>query len=354
MAPRARAGKALVASMLDNLFRPWLLALVVPELVAAALALVAASTALRVLSIGPSPRTSELALAIERRAELVATLFGVASSATIVALVVEVLGADRLRASVRGAMCAWGVLAEGAWGFRSLGLAAFTALACSAWLALHRVDLALRTSELSRAKFGAVLVVAPLIVLNAGAGLAYALGLDFRVVASCCSSGLEGARAAVLGADGGARETAFAIFVLAGACASLFALAAKLRRSPPLAVLAALASLLGALFAAPAILGYVAPHAYESPVHLCPFCLLDEDGSYLGWPLYAALYAALVLGVGVGVGTLAWARVKEREAAWHVVSRSLAPLAVAWALTLIVAAYPVVRFTLATGASLFG
>lgn len=341
--------------MLGNLLRPWLLALVLPELVAALLAILAASAALRVLSLGPSPRTSELAIAIERRAELVATLFGVASMATVTALLVEVAGADRLRASVRGAMCAWGVLAEDAWGFRSLALAAVSALACAAWLALHRVDLALRAPELTRAKFALVLVVAPLLVANLGGGLLYALGLDFRMVASCCSTGLEGARASVLGAEGGARTTAFAVFAGAATLAIVLAGSARARRSAPLASFAALASAVAALASVPAILGYVAPYAYESPVHLCPFCLLDADGHYLGWPLYVALFAATSLGLAVGVGALASGRVQERDAAWAVVARSLGRLAIAWALTLACALYPIAHFAIVTGgASLFG
>ena len=341
--------------MLDNVFRPWLLALVIPELVAAVLAVVAMSAALRVLSLGESPRTSELALAIERRAELVATLFGVASAATTLALVVEVIGADRLRSSLRGAMCAWAVLAQAPWGFRSLGLAAVASLACAAWLALHRVDLALRVSELSRAKFALVLVVAPLVVANLGGGVLYALGLDFRVVASCCSTGLEGAREAVTGADGGARTMPFAIFASAAAASVILALAARRSRSSRLAAVSSLASMIAALASMPAILGYVAPHAYESPVHLCPFCLLDADGGYLGWPLYAALFAATSIGLAAGVGAIVIPRVRERDAAWSVVSRSLARLAGAWTITLLVALYPIARFAIETGgADLFG
>jgi hypothetical protein len=341
--------------MLDNLFRPWLLALLLPELVAAALAVLALDVALRVLALGDRPRTSEMAIAIERRAELVATLFGAASAATLVALAIEVVGADRLRASVRGAMCAWGVLDEGPWGLRSLALGALTALACTAWLALHRIDLVLRAPELTRAKFVAVVAIAPLVVADLGAGLAYALGLDFRVVASCCSTGLEGARDAVMGAGGGARTAAFAAFMAAGAASVVLALLARRARSTRLSGVAALASATAAIAAAPAILGFVAPYAYESPVHLCPFCLLDADGGYLGWPLYAALFAAVAAGLAAGVGALAVPRVSERDAAWSVLARTLGRLSIAWAVTLILAAYPVVRYLLATGgAPLFG
>jgi hypothetical protein len=341
--------------VLDNLFRPWLLALVVPELVAAVLAIVAMASALRVLGLGDAPRTSELALAIERRAELVATLFGAASVATIVALATEVIGADRLHASMRGAMCAWGVLEGGRWGFRSLGLAVVAALACAAWLALHRVDLTLRTPELSRTKFALVLGVAPLMVANLAAGLRYALDLDFRVVASCCSTGLEGAREAVLGAGGGARTTAFAVFVASALVCIVLASIARARRSIVSAALAFGASCIAAMAAVPAILGYVAPHAYESPAHLCPFCLLDVDGGYLGWPLYAAVFAGAALGLAAGVGAFAASRVHERDAVWSVLAHSLARLAIAWSVALVVAIYPVAHFAIETGgASLFG
>src|SRR5262249_38902387 len=73
-------------AVLENLFRPWILARLVPSFVAAILAIVAAETAFRVLSLKSAPRTSEGALAIERRAELVSTLFSVAGVATILGL----------------------------------------------------------------------------------------------------------------------------------------------------------------------------------------------------------------------------------------------------------------------------
>ena len=58
---------------------------------------------------------------------ILVAIIGAASAATLVALAVEVVGADRLRASVRGAMCAWGVLDQGPWGLRSLALGATAA-----------------------------------------------------------------------------------------------------------------------------------------------------------------------------------------------------------------------------------
>lgn len=341
--------------MFENLFRPWILARLVPSLVAAILALVAAETALRVLSLKSAPRTSEGALAIERRAELVATLFSVAGGATILGLAIDVVGAQRLRASVRGAMCAYGVLAESPWGFRSLAISVVASLACAVWVSLHRLDLALRAPELSRTKFALVLVVAPLVLLDLGAATSFALDLDFRMVASCCSTGLEGARELVTGAGGGARTTAFALFVAASLGAIVVSLVARRSAGPRLAFVAGVLASIAALASVPAVLGYVAPHAYESPEHLCPFCLLDAEGGYIGWPLYAALFAGTALGLAALVSAVMMRRVEEKDAIARTLRTTLLRTAVAWSIALALAVYPAVRFAVVTGgASLFG
>jgi hypothetical protein len=341
--------------MLENVFRPWILARLLPSLVAAILAAIAAETSIRVLSAKNASKTSEGALAIERRAELVATLFSVAGGATILGLAIDIVGAHRLRASVRGAMCAYGVLAESAWGFRSLAISVVASLACAVWVSLHRLDLRLRAPELSRAKFALVLVVAPFVVLDFAAATRFALDLDLRMVASCCSTGLEGARAIVSGAGGGARTTAFVVFAAASVGAIVLSLI--VRRSPksPLAVAPGLLALVAALASVPAVLGYVAPHAYESPAHLCPFCLLDADGGYLGWPLYAALFAGTALGLAALVSVVAMRRVQEKDAIAAVLRKTLLRTAIAWSFALALASYPVVHFAVVTGgASLFG
>jgi hypothetical protein len=341
--------------VLENLFRPWILARLVPSLVAAILAVVAVETAIRVLSLKNAPKTSEGALAIERRAELVATLFSVAGVATMLGLAIDVVGAQRLRASVRGAMCAYGVLAESAWGFRSLAISIVASLACAVWVSLHRLDLRLRAPELSRAKFALVLVIAPLVVLDFCAATRFALDLDFRMVASCCSTGLEGARAIVTGAGGGARSTAFAVFAAASVSAIVLSLAARRWPRSSLTMLAGTSALAAAGAAVPAILGYVAPYAYESPEHLCPFCLLDADGSYLGWPLYAALFVATALGLATLTSAIARSRVAEKDAITGALRNMLLRSAIAWTVALAIASYPPVHFAIVTGgASLFG
>ena len=41
----------------------------------------------------------------------------------------------------------------------------------------------------------------------------------------------------------------------------------------------------------------VAPHVYEVPQHLCPFCLFKADAYFIGYPLFGAIFFWLRCGV---------------------------------------------------------
>lgn len=348
--------RPIFAALVSNLFRPWFLARFSAGAAAAVLVLVGLSVAWRVLRHYRIARTSEGQLALERRAELAGTLVEVALGATIAGLAIALLGADRMTASIRGAMCAWGVLDASPWGFRSLAISALSALGCALWIALHRLDLRLRRPALTRAKFAALFAVAPLVLADFAASTAYALDLDLRVVASCCSTGLDDARAVAGGsAAGGPRDLAAWLFV-GGSLASIgLALFARRRPSTRAAALVGLGSLVAGLASLPAIVWWVAPHAYETPTHLCPFCLLHADVLGLGWPLFAAVFAATALGLSAALTGALERASGEPETARAMESRLATRAAIAWALALALALAPVARWTIvAGGASLWG
>jgi hypothetical protein len=50
-----------------------------------------------------------------------------------------------------------------------------------------------------------------------------------------------------------------------------------------------------------AILSFISPYFYELPTHHCPFCILQGEYGYIGYPLYAALFGSAVTGMGVGI-----------------------------------------------------
>jgi hypothetical protein len=49
------------------------------------------------------------------------------------------------------------------------------------------------------------------------------------------------------------------------------------------------------------IISFISLYFYELPTHHCPFCLLQREYGYIGYPLYTALFGSAVSGMGEGV-----------------------------------------------------
>jgi hypothetical protein len=341
--------------VLSNLLRPFLLARFSAGLTAALVVLVGLAIGWKVLRYFQIGRTSEGQLALERRAELVATLVEVALAATVLGLMLSLVGADRMTSSIRGAMCAWGVLDASPWGFRSLGISILAALGCTLFIAVHRLDLRLHSPALTRTKFAALFAIAPLVFADFVAVTAYALDLDLRVTASCCSTGLD--RAALMAEADGGGPRAIAVFMFVTSTLLAIVIASIGRKHPSKRMSFALASvsLIASLSALPAIVWWVAPHVYETPTHLCPFCLLHSDAFGIGWVLFPAWFSATALGLSSGlVGALEGPSGEPQTVRLMEAQLSRAT-ATAWIFVLLVSLAPVIRWTFVSGgASLFG
>ncbi len=63
------------------------------------------------------------------------------------------------------------------------------------------------------------------------------------------------------------------------------------------------AGLSGILFliAATSIFSFISLYVYELPTHHCPFCVLQREYGYVGYPLYVALLGSTITGMGVGL-----------------------------------------------------
>jgi hypothetical protein len=346
--------------VIENLLHPTLLARVLAGVAALALTGRAALVGARVLR---SPRhpgdaaegPSEDAIALERRAELAATLVQAAMVFQLINAVLSVVAADRLSASVQGAMCAFGVLDLGASGFLMLGVTAASALACALWLAIHRYDLRLPAATLSGLKWRALFAVAPLLALDLALTLRFALSLDLSVVASCCASQLDPELAASLGARVALPKVAFGVSLGGALGCALLAWRMQRHEGRGLSALLAAGAVAVGVSSVPAIMGFVAPHAYGSPVHTCPFCLLHADVWGVGWPLFAALFAGVALGLIPGLVALL-SRVSGEHAHARALSRDAARFAgYAFASLFVLELAPVVHYLVQSGGvSVFG
>lgn len=339
---------------MGNLLEPWVLLRVAAGLVAFLLFARGAFTAQRVLRRFDVARATEGQLALERQMELASTFVRIGAVVQVLALALSALASDRLSRGVRGAMCAYGVFGANEWGFRSLAMTAGVALAAGVLTQLLAFDARVRGFDLVRPIARLTLVMAPLSAFDLALVYEYLSRLDLTVVASCCSVQLDPIAARGSGFAGGPRVIA-TIVAVAGTVLSIAA-ALFAARSPTRTRVAAagIVSLVAIPAALAASVLEVAPHAFEVPQHVCPFCLLRSDVLAIGYPLYGALLLAAIWAGGAAASALLARGDAAKEALAPFARRGLSRGAYAWAIALVVAVVPVVRFAIVSGgASLF-
>lgn len=328
----------------------WILSRVLAALFASVLVLYGARTALRLLRSWRVGATNEGQLLLQRQAELVATLVAAGLGLTLLGVVITLVGADHQSHTIQGAMCAYGVFSGTEAGFLSVGLSFGAALSCAVWLIFHRFELRLRAPTLTRAKFLALFGLVPLVLADGLVFLRFASRLDLSASATCCSASLGGGGVGGFSGESGGGETLFAAFLALALTTSLLLLVGVKRRWAHYAAL--LSGGGGLVFGILATMRYVAPHAYETPHHTCPFCLLHGDYAPFGWALLLAFFVGVALSTSSAL--LAFLERNTNEAALTLSARrTLARQGAAtWVAATLLAAAPVLRYLLLTGTTL--
>jgi hypothetical protein len=149
---------------------------------------------------------------------------------------------------------------------------------------------------LVRLKYKYLAVLAPVIALEAYWQMDYFLRLRANVITSCCSS---------LFSDEGITVSsslaslpvgpAMYVFYAAGAVeiALLWALA-RGKGGPRLRYASGLWSIIFFLVSIASIISFVSIYYYETPVHHCPFDMLQKPYNFIGYPLYASLFGGVL------------------------------------------------------------
>jgi len=313
---------------------PAVFALVGGEVVAAALTGVAAGLGAVVLRRWDLSSGSELQLSLERRTYLVSTLLGFALAFQVLSLFLFVYTADAIAPQLTGAMCAAGALKASPYGYPVLVLKLVNAVLAGLWLTLNHADQQGFDYPLIRVKYRLLLGLAPLVLLEAGLQAAYFLDLKPAVITSCCGSlfaeGGKGFGGSLADLPLLGTSVALAVVLLGAVAASL-----RLWRSGRGAAVAGVLSAVALPVALAAVVAVVSPYVYELPTHHCPFCILQKEYHWLGYPLYGTLLLGAVAGMGAGA-LQPFRRVASLSAAVPVMQRRLG--GVAWVLLLAFAA----------------
>jgi hypothetical protein len=265
---------------------------------------------------------SERQLELERRVPLVSALLGHALLFQVAAVFLLVFAADALAPQFTGAMCAAGSLQADPHGYPALLLMLAAAVAAGLWLILDHADGLGHDQPLLVVKYRLLLLLAPLVVVAAVQEVAWFRGLRPEVITSCCGSLFSRTGRGVGAGLAAVPPRLAAVLLLATVGGAVVAALLFLRRGAGGWALAALSAAALPVSLA-AVIAFVAPYVYELPTHHCPFCLLQREYHWIGYPLYASLFGGCVAGMGAGL-LAPFARVPSLAGPLPVLRRRLA------------------------------
>jgi hypothetical protein len=243
---------------------------------------------------------SELQLVMERRTYLISTVLTYLFAFQILSFFLYIYTADRLHSLFVGAMCAAGTLQVNSYGYPALLLKIFNCLLAGIWLILNYADNRAFDYPLIRKKYVFLLLMAPLLLLEMFLQGAYFLSLQPNIITSCCGS-LFSVGETALASELTAlppKPTLFAFYLSTGACLSAGIFFLRKNRGAYLFFILSTATF---LISIASILSFISVYFYELPTHHCPFCILQKEYGYVGYPLYAALFGSGIAGMGVGI-----------------------------------------------------
>ena len=257
---------------------------------------------------------SEKQVLLEKKTHLVSALFNFVLSCEILSLFLFVYTADRLHPLFVGAMCAAGTLNVGDYGYLTLGLKMFNVIAAGIWIIVNHLDIRGYDYPLIREKYAAVPFIACLLISETILLFLYWVNLEPQIITSCCGTIFNEDEPTLAGGISHlSPKIMIAVFFLHTAL-TLAAGCFFLYSGKGAKVFSLLGSLLF-LTGIASVISFVSSYYYQLPTHHCPFCLLQREYTFIGYPIYAALFAGGIAGAGVGVIDL----FKKRRSIRHII-----------------------------------
>ena len=282
------------------IFHPSILALYVASILISFMVLYSASYGLQILRKWNIQSGSEEQLILERKTYLISTLLTYVFGFELLSLFLFIFTVDHLHTFFVGAMCAAGTLYVNGFGYPTLILKVINFLLAGLWLILNYADNRGYDYPLIKTKYRLLLNLAPLILIETVLQINYFLRLNPNIITSCCGSlfsvGERGFTSEVVTLPSIPMKILFYFAMSLTIASGLY-----FYRQSKGAYFFSLASAITLLISLASILSFISVYFYELPTHHCPFCILQKEYGYIGYPLYLALLGGTISGVGVGV-----------------------------------------------------
>lgn len=282
------------------IINPAIIALVSGSVLITAFAFYALAAALRILRHWDIRSGSEGQLALERKTYLISTIFSYLLVFELFSLFLFIFTAEHVHHLFVGAMCAAGSLNVNDYGYLTLVLKIVTFMFCGVWMIVNLADNRAYDYPLIRTKYKLLILLTAMIGLETFFQTNYFMGLRADVITSCCGTLFSEETKSIAGEIAGLPpKTTMIVFYLAVILTlrvGIHVLATR-RGAVAFGLLAGVATVVSLA----AVISFISPYYYELPTHHCPFCLLQKDYHYIGYPLYLSLFLAGITGMGAGV-----------------------------------------------------
>ena len=282
------------------ILNPSILALLVSSILTSLMTVYAACYGVLILRRWDIASGSELQLDLERRTYLISTIISYFLVFQLVSLFLFIQTTDSICHLFVGAMCAVGTLTVNSFGYPTLLLKVITFILAGLWLILNHADNQGYDYPLIRAKYLLLLLMAPFILTETVLQSIYFLSLKPDIITSCCGSLFSQKSPGIASEILAIPSIPAKIFFYSSMLATLTA-GASLFLNGKAGYL--FASLSGITFVVSiiSIISFISLYFYAMPSHHCPFCILQKEYSYVGYPLYVLLLSGTVTGIGVGL-----------------------------------------------------
>lgn len=279
---------------------PAIIALLLSSFLLSGMVLYSAYFGLQILRRWDIRSGSETQLKLERRTYLISTILSYAFAFQLISLFLFIYTADKLHSIFVGAMCAAGTLNVNRFGYPALILKIASFILAGLWLILNHADNRGYDYPLIKNKYLFLIIIVPVFLTETFTITRYLLSLRADVITSCCgslfSSQKEGFISEILSLPPEPSKILFFISISATILSGLY----FYKSGKGVYVFSSL-SAISFIISIVAIISFISLYIYELPTHHCPFCILQREYNYIGYPLYTSLLAGTIFGTGAGI-----------------------------------------------------
>jgi hypothetical protein len=289
------------------ILHPAIIALLLSSFLISFMVIYSASYGVQILRKWDIKSGSELQLNLERRTYLISIILSYVFGFQLISLFLYVYTTENLHSLFVGAMCAAGTLNVNDYGYPTLILKIVNFLLAGLWLVFNYTDNRGYDYPLIKKKYLLLLMIAPFIITEAILQTKYFFGLRADVITSCCGTLFS------IDTKGIASEIAalpsipvkiifYSCMALTFATGVYFLKGHRTKGKGQWAgYLFSSMGFITFLVSVASIISFISLYYYELPTHHCPFCILQKEYGYIGYPLYITLLGGAVSGMGVGV-----------------------------------------------------